>query len=905
VTLLKSALVEVPTVLGWLQPVILLPAAALTGLNPDQLKAILAHELAHIRRWDYLANIAQTVVEILGFYHPAVWWVSSRIRIERENCCDDLAVQVCGNSLQYAKALTSMEEIRHNRTDLAMAASGGSLMARIARLLGRPTVDDRRFAWLPGLIALLLVVGVVIPAALVLGAPHTPLATPHVDLETTEGHAPNADATTVIERSPQDHVADSNETQVLTNWVIAKVRTETVLDRETLRRIGEILAGERPQIARELAATGQKTTLGQVLKTYVARQSLSQEVGQALIDLLKTLELTTRQARPSMTAADGRQFQLRTISEEWFFSPHRVRPAQAGEEPNLIRIEYGTIITGTARTENDASVTLDMVVSSSEPEPRADPNDLPVVHRMATSTTVNVPGNRYFSLLVESRNREARQAEEAESLLVMVKPRVARSASRPNDFPAAPTRQDESRPRHVLLDARVVEIEPARLTELGVEWSFPPGQTGKPDDDWTKGLQIGYLPDSAFTNSFLAALNLLDAVNQAKVVSNPQIVAMEGCRARLRSSQEQWILMDGPSASTLHQEIQNIGSGRILDVTCRIGDNNDITLDVAIEISNSVPGRLGSGSDLPIITRRMARNSVTVMNGGTVALAGQISRQSSQTTKETAIFVTATRIPDIREVTAAPSGSELSDLVVRALSAEIAKAEQSLVVLRQTHVEANPEVVQQKTLLKALKDRLEDRRTELKREHESDLREESDARTWASAGSRQTGTAETSNAVPSVDLFSELVEISRRFGVKVAVDLSVKTQLVTANLTDATAEAAIRQILKGTPYTFRVASEADRQTFIVYRPITAEFQGGDLIQALDTIAEMANVPIIPGPDVQGKIAARMNDLDVETALRLVLAGTPYVFKKISSYYLVARRDDPYGPAAIGDETKTK
>ncbi|HSV99575.1 MAG TPA: M56 family metallopeptidase [Sedimentisphaerales bacterium] len=722
VTLLESAIVEVPTVLGWLRPVILLPASAATGLNPDQLRAILAHELAHIRRHDYLANIVQTVVEILGFYHPAVWWVSSRIRIERENCCDDLAVQVCGSSLQYAKALTSLEEIG---TDLALAASGGSLMARIARLLGRPAVDDRRFAWLPGLIALLLVVGVIIPAALVLGAPDTPLATPHVDLETTEGQAPNADATTVIERSPQDHVADSNETQVRTNWVIAKVRTETVLGRETLRRIGEILAGERPQIARELAATGQKTTLGQVLKTYVARQSLSQEAGTALIDLLKALDLTTKQARPSMTAADGRQFQLRTISEEWFFSSHRVRPIQAGEEPNLIRIEYGTIITGTARAENDASVTLDMAVSSSEPEPRADPNDLPVVHRMATSTTVNVPGDRYFSLLVESPNREARQAEEAESLLVMVKPSVARSASRPNDSPAAPTRQDESRPRHVLLDARVVEIEPARLTESGVEWSLPPGRPDKPDDDWTKGLQIGYLSDSAFTNSFLAALNRSAVANEANIVSNPQIVVQEGRPAQLRSGREQWFLLSDPPASALPPELRNIESGTILDVTCRIGDRNDITLEVAIEISSSVPGRVGSGSgsDLPIITRRMAKNSVTVVNGGTVALAGLTSRQARQTTKEIAIFITATRIPDIREVAAAPSGSELSDLLVRALSAEIAKAEQSLVVLRQTHMEANPDVVRQKTLLKALKDRLEDRRTELKREHESDLRE--------------------------------------------------------------------------------------------------------------------------------------------------------------------------------------
>ena len=168
VGLLESAVVEVPTVVGWLRPVILLPASALTGLRPEQLEAILAHELAHIRRYDYLVNMLQTVVEILGFYHPAIWWVSRRVRIERENCCDDLAVYVCGSSLQYAKALACMEEIRHGGTDLAVAATGGSLMARIARLLGRPAVEDRRFAWLPGLITLLLVAGIVIPSTLVI-----------------------------------------------------------------------------------------------------------------------------------------------------------------------------------------------------------------------------------------------------------------------------------------------------------------------------------------------------------------------------------------------------------------------------------------------------------------------------------------------------------------------------------------------------------------------------------------------------------------------------------------------------------------------------------------------------------------------------------------------------------------
>ena len=90
----------------------LLPASALAGLSPQQLEAILAHELAHIRRHDYLVNLLQTLVETLLFYHPAVWWLSRRIRIERENCCDDLAVSLCGDPVAYAKALADLEELR-------------------------------------------------------------------------------------------------------------------------------------------------------------------------------------------------------------------------------------------------------------------------------------------------------------------------------------------------------------------------------------------------------------------------------------------------------------------------------------------------------------------------------------------------------------------------------------------------------------------------------------------------------------------------------------------------------------------------------------------------------------------------------------------------------------------------
>ncbi len=170
INLLESALVQVPTVIGHLRPVILLPVSALTGLSPEQIEAILAHELAHIKRCDYLVNILQTVVEILGFYHPAVWWISHKIRVERENCCDDMAVSVCSDKVCYAKALTTMEEIRATQPGLAVAASGGSLFDRIRRLLGKDSANEGKLSWLPSVIAILLIGALLIPTALALSS---------------------------------------------------------------------------------------------------------------------------------------------------------------------------------------------------------------------------------------------------------------------------------------------------------------------------------------------------------------------------------------------------------------------------------------------------------------------------------------------------------------------------------------------------------------------------------------------------------------------------------------------------------------------------------------------------------------------------------------------------------------
>ncbi len=162
VRLAQSALVEVPTVIGALKPLILLPATAMTGLSAEQLDAILAHEIAHIRRHDYLVNLVQTVIETLLFYHPGVWWLSGKIRQERENCCDDIASDLCENPIRYAEALVRMEELRTPAGGLALAATGGSLKSRIRRLLGQTSHESSTSWWVGGLVSLLIVFGLVV-----------------------------------------------------------------------------------------------------------------------------------------------------------------------------------------------------------------------------------------------------------------------------------------------------------------------------------------------------------------------------------------------------------------------------------------------------------------------------------------------------------------------------------------------------------------------------------------------------------------------------------------------------------------------------------------------------------------------------------------------------------------------
>ena len=124
-----------PVTAGWWRPVVLVPAALISGMPPQLLEALLAHELAHVRRCDYLLNLAQSLIETILFYHPVVWWLSHRIRAERELIADDIAARQLGDPRRLALALSELERLQFSTQQLAQAANGGDLMTRIKRLV--------------------------------------------------------------------------------------------------------------------------------------------------------------------------------------------------------------------------------------------------------------------------------------------------------------------------------------------------------------------------------------------------------------------------------------------------------------------------------------------------------------------------------------------------------------------------------------------------------------------------------------------------------------------------------------------------------------------------------------------------------------------------------------------------
>ncbi|MCE7042076.1 M56 family metallopeptidase [Dyadobacter sp. CY312] len=158
----QTAKVLTPMVIGVFRPAVLIPFGLLTGFSTSQIEAILAHELAHIRRNDYLVNLLQSFVEVIFFFHPALWWISERVRTEREHCCDDIALSVCGDKMVLANALVKVAEWQ-SAPELAMAFASKKplLLNRIRRVVGITSKPTRSFGNLPVMLfALCLIAGI-------------------------------------------------------------------------------------------------------------------------------------------------------------------------------------------------------------------------------------------------------------------------------------------------------------------------------------------------------------------------------------------------------------------------------------------------------------------------------------------------------------------------------------------------------------------------------------------------------------------------------------------------------------------------------------------------------------------------------------------------------------------------
>lgn len=210
VSVWRSTVTKTPLVIGYLRPVLLIPVAMLAELPLAELEAILAHELAHIRRHDFLVNLWQTALETVFYYHPAVWSLSHRLRAEREHCCDDLALSIVGDPVCYGRALLHVEELRGAESLLAFGAGGGSLRGRILRLFGQSS---------PPTIAAGLLTGVLLPSVALAGL----LVAFATGAPTDKSNAAAADKPATIQKDPQVATADETPAPGVVRGVLVNV----------------------------------------------------------------------------------------------------------------------------------------------------------------------------------------------------------------------------------------------------------------------------------------------------------------------------------------------------------------------------------------------------------------------------------------------------------------------------------------------------------------------------------------------------------------------------------------------------------------------------------------------------------------------------------------------------------
>ena len=236
----ESARIAVPLVVGVLKPVLLLPIGLATHLTTREIEVVLAHELAHIKRHDYAVNLLQSVVEVLYFFHPALWWLSARVREEREHCCDDLAVQACGGDGRIlAQALARVEELRLMQSEqapklaMAFASKRQHLLHRVRRMLGVPTQPFVSNSSLAGLtLATILLMSVSVYAVQKQDKPKS---------RTTQPHPPHSTRHHKIDSDSEYGMVDNKKISYVI-WKGQKLPTARVVTLQ--RQLNQVMAGK-------------------------------------------------------------------------------------------------------------------------------------------------------------------------------------------------------------------------------------------------------------------------------------------------------------------------------------------------------------------------------------------------------------------------------------------------------------------------------------------------------------------------------------------------------------------------------------------------------------------------------------------------------------------------------------
>jgi beta-lactamase regulating signal transducer with metallopeptidase domain len=713
VQLMESARVQIPTVIGWMRPIILLPATALTGLTSSQIEVLLAHELAHIRRCDYLSNMLQIAVETLGFYHPAVWWVSRTIRSERENCCDDLAVAVCGDPKGYAQALAEMEDIRCHQVEMALAASGGNLLKRVSRLLGKDMPQGAQRYRMHAVVAVVLLFAMAIPTALAFSRAHEDDTVP-----------------TVVSSSEQT-VADSLPIRVKTDEKLGQIRMECVIyeapaDFKLPYQKG---TGNEPQIYIESSKKG-------------GRQGLTAKA-------LKNREVKIC-ASPTVICNDGKPGNIEVV-EEIPYNTGIAASAPSSEQsapmnttkflPKGIQLE----ITPKIVSNNAVNVCVDLtqsdVVFSSDSAPSESIPQIPVVRKSVCSTQLTMESDHTLVIGGLSNTQGFDR-----QIIFLITPRIMPpSQASAEDVPATETetvpldavrahvQAQPPRPVSTLDTTEPVSLPTVTVTpadQLPRVDTIRPDREDRPSDHLGLDPSVPVLDSNVSSRKHTAVFALKHA--ESKYVAallgqllnrgNIKIVADERTNSVLATANfadikqvERLIIIIEQAAI----KPRTARTSSVTNTTPRTGTSRPSTTAPARQVPLNTPR-----------TRRQTSASVQRTPGlDNLGWRREMKRQRIMNLQSELFSAESSRIQlesDIRlREQSTPSGMSLqevlrlrqdyvnSDPTITALAEKITQMEMDAILAHQDLAENNPDIKQQVQLLADLKKRLSEQKREI------------------------------------------------------------------------------------------------------------------------------------------------------------------------------------------------